>query len=342
MNDDELRDALHAMTPEAPQTSDRADAARRRSRRTRGMVAGAGLLTVAVAAALAIGSLRPGIITGITAAPAGTAKASSAPASVPGAAPCHKPVTGGDIPGGALTLRLCPTGEAQLQQFAPADALDTDAAETVLAVLRGRPHLGTNYACPADLGPAFLLIAEYSGREPVVMELQLYGCDLVGTTTDRRTGGEEVLAAFRTALTLQRERNPGTGFRGGSLCPPAAYIAQGSVMPVTLADATGGSICGYADRSSARVQVERVLDAATFARITADLASNTSPWEPLSCGTGQTDRPAAALVLTTSWGDVLAIAHDECAGTYRYQTEGEELSWQPGSDVTALLKSLIG
>lgn len=256
---------------------------------------------------------------------------------------CAEPAqaTSGDIPTDALTLRLCPTGDPTVQEFAPVQALDSEGAHEVLAVVHRLSRLGPDQACTADLGPAFLLIAEYSGREPVVMDLQLYGCHLVGTTTEHRTGAEKVLAAFRSALTAQRAKDPGGAVRGGSLCPDAAWVERSSVMPATLAEATGGTICGYADKSSARVQVERVLDASSFTKIAADLAANSSPWTPPSCTTGRPDRPAAALVLTTRWGDAFSIAHDECAGTYRYQTGGKELRWKPDAEVKQLLADLV-
>ena len=339
MNDDELRDALHSVAPAAPDTASWAEAARRRSRGTRGVVAAVGLLAVAVIAGLAIGNL-PSATVGVPVAPASTAPASGASATAVGSG-CTNAVTGGEIPADALMLRLCPAGEDSFQQFPPLEALDSEGAHTVLAVLRKRPLLDKNGACRADLGPAFLLIAEYSGREPVVMNLQLYGCAEVGTTTDRRTGAEEVLAAFQAATSAQRARDPGNAIRVGSLCPPAAYVQRSAVMPVRLADATGGSICSYADTNSARVQVERVLDAEAFARITADLAAHTSPWTPPSCGTGRPDRPAVAVVLTTRWGDVLSIAHDECAGTYRYRDDSMDLRWRPSAGVAALLRQLV-
>ncbi len=204
MNEDELREALHATAPATPETTGWAEAARRRSRRTRGMLAGGAVLVVGLVVALAVPNLRPGAVVAVPAAPGTSSAATSAPSgeTVAGCAG-YSAATGGEIPTDALALRLCPTGYAALQ-FTPLDALDVAGAHSVLAVLRQQPRLRSNAMCRADLGSAFLLVAEYSGREPVVMDLQLYGCEPVGTTTDRRNGAEVVLTAFRAALAEQR------------------------------------------------------------------------------------------------------------------------------------------
>lgn len=342
MNDDELRDALADALPAAPDVSGWAESARRRSRRTRGLAAGGAALVVVVAGALTIGNLPPAGIVGVPAAPVSTASATGS-ASTPTADPqgCRNAVTSGDIPAGALTLRLCPTGERGLQQFAPVQSLEVDGAHDVLAVLRQRPRLDGERACRADLGPAFLLIAEYSGREPEVMDLQLYGCEVVGTTSDRRTGAVEVLAAFRAALEAQRAKAPGSGVRGASLCSPRVSADRGSVMPVRFAEITGGTACGYADRTTDLAQVERELDGTSVATITADLAAHSTPWEPGSCPDPAAGQPVTALALTTRWGDVLPISPDECGDGYRYRLDGENLRWQPGPEVERLLADLV-
>ena len=347
MNENELRDALHAGVPITPETSGWADAARRRSRRTRGIVAGGAVLAVTLVAAMAVANLGPGAIVAVPAAPASSAPASGTPGTTPGDAGdgCagYSAATAGDIPTEALALRLCPTGESVLQQFTPLEALEAPAAKQVLAeVLRSR-RPGENFACTADLGPAFLLVAEYSGREPVVMDLQLYGCHSVGTTTDWRTGAEQVLTAFRAALTEQRAQAPGTAVRGGSLCQPRVSGNRSSVMPVKLADVTGGTVCGYADsdQTSGALRVERPLGEAELARITSDLEAHTSPWTPGECPERSLDQPATALALTTGWGDVLSVAPDECSPGYRYMVDGENLRWEPDADITTLLASLV-
>ncbi len=342
MNDDKLRKALHSMVPPAPESSAWADGARRRARRTRATVAAAGLLTVGVAAALVIGNLRPGVVVGVPVAPVSSAPVTSSPSASPsGAASCDLTVTSGDIPAEALMLRLCPTGDQDIQMFAPLDALDAEGAHEVLAVLARRSQLGNKPLCRMDLGPAFLLIAEYSGRAPVVMDLQLYGCGVVGTRTDRRTGSEEVLAAFRTALTAQRSHDPAGTVRPGPLCLPQRAAHRTSVLPVRLADITGGTVCGYADWHTALARAERVLDADSLARIIADLEANSERSTPIPCPAPRYDQPIYALALTTRWGDVLSIASDGCPGSYGYQlADGKGLRWRPSAGVAALLREL--
>lgn len=339
MNEDELRETLRATVPATPETSGWADAARRRSRRTRGILAGGAVLVVGLVAAVAVTSLRPGAVAAVPAAPGTTSPATSATSGAAEAGCAgYSEATGGDVPADALALRLCPTGYAALQ-FAPLDALDVAGAHSVLAVLRQQPRLGTRAMCRADLGSAFLLVAEYSGREPVVMDLQLYGCGLVGTTTDRRNGAEEVLAAFRAALAEQRAQSPRSLVRSAPLCPPQAWEQRLSVMPVHLAEVTGGTLCGYESRTGGRLR-ERQLDTDALSRVIADLAANSSPSVPVACPAPRTGEPAFALALTTRWGDVLAIVPDGCPGSYGYQLDGEGLRWQPDAEVAELLGRL--
>lgn len=339
MNENELREALHATAPATPETTGWAEAARRRSRRTRGMLAGGAVLVVGLVAALAVPSLRPGAVVAVPAAPGTSSAATSSPSgeAVAGCAG-YSEATGGDIPTDALALRLCPTGYAGVQ-FTPLDALDVAGAHSVLSALRQQPRLPSNAMCRADLGSAFLLVAEYSGREPVVMDLQLYGCGVVGTVSDRRNGAEEVLAAFRAALTTQRGRNPGGNVRSAPLCRPQAWEQLLSVMPVQLAEVTGGTLCSYQSRTGGLLR-ERQLDTDALSRITADLAANSATSEPISCPDASAGQPAFALALTTRWGDVLTIVGDGCPGSYGYQLDGEGLRWRPGAEVTELLTGL--
>lgn len=342
MNENELRDALHADVPSTPDTSGWADASRRRSRRTRGIVAGGAVLAITLVAAMAVVNLRPGAIVAVPAAPVSSAPATSpAPGEAGDGCTGYSAATAGDIPSEALALRLCPTGDSALQQFAPLEALESPGAHQVLAeVLRSR-RPGENFACTADLGPAFLLVAEYSGREPVVMNLQLYGCHSVGTTTDWRTGADQVLTAFRAALTEQRAQASGSNVRSAPLCQPQAWEQPLSVMPVDLAAVTGGTFCSYAHSAGALLK-EGELDADALSRITADLAANSEESVPMSCPAPRADQPAFALALTTRWGDVLSIVPDGCPGSYGYQMDGKGLRWRPGEEVIALLTGLAG
>ncbi|QLQ16451.1 MAG: hypothetical protein HZY73_13215 [Micropruina sp.] len=126
------------------------------------------------------------------------------------------------IPDQALRLRLCAAGEQQLRQWAPLDALESERAAAVLAVLAALPRADANQACTAELGPEFLLIGEFAGREPVAMPLRLYGCRTVGTPDDQRNGADKVLDAFRTELAAQRAATspPAAGQRTTPRCTP--------------------------------------------------------------------------------------------------------------------------
>lgn len=241
--------------------------------------------------------------------------------------------TGDAIPTDAVTLRLCPSGEANLQQLVPEDALDSDGAHEVLAVLRAQPALDTSRGCDANLGPSFLLVASYFGREPVVMEVQLYGCSSVGTTTDRRTGAQTVLDAFASALAAQRQRQP--------LPEPGVTCEQDemrqSFMPVGVADVAAAVACSSADEYG----YQRWPDAAQLAAITADLAAHSAP-PAEACPATTSVRLPQTLVLANRWNDRLVLSTATCADAYTYRMDGHELRWRPTDAVRKILESLHG
>jgi hypothetical protein len=241
--------------------------------------------------------------------------------------------TGDAIPTDAVTLRLCPYGDANLQQLVPEDALDSDGAHEVLALLQAQPALDTSRGCDADLGPSFLLVASYFGREPVVMEVQVYGCGSVGTTTDRRTGAQAVLDAFSSALTTQRQRQP--------LPQPDVTCDRDemrqSFMPIGPADVAAAVACSYADESS----YQRWPDAAQLAAITADLAAHGGPPTD-ACPATTTLRLPPTLVLANRWDDRLVLSTAPCADAYTYRIDGHERRWRPTDSVRTILESLHG
>ncbi len=264
----------------------------------------------------------------------------------PPAAACEAAsASSGDIPEGALSLRLCPAGEESLRQFVPLDALDADGAETVLTALRARPAAPADRVCTMELGPAFRLVAGYSGREPVVMDLRLYGCREVGTATDRRLGADEVLDAFRVALAQQRRATPpyagpvGPVDRTGVLC---SRWPQHSVMPFTPGAARIGAVCRFADEAATTPTTQQPIWGDLTLKIAGDLASHSMPWEPRPCPQRPPGQGLLAIALLNGWGDVLSLAPDACAGSYTYRLDGKDYLWTPTEELAKQIEKAAG
>lgn len=274
----------------------------------------------------------------ITPTPAATSSPSPDPSDL-----CAAGVktTAGDIPGDALRLRLCPSGEPELQQFAPLDALDGPGVAEVLKVLRELPRATAVQTCTAELGPEFQLVAEYSGREPVVLQLQLYGCRTVGTSTDLRLGASQVLDAFRTQLAAQRQATtaPGAVDRPGPVCG-SLLLPTTSVIPVAATDVVNGVLCNYGSRDAIAPTSTKPLTAAQIAAVVADMKARSRPWQPMTCPKAPTSDRYLSLALTNAWGDVLLVTPDACAGFYTYIVGGDQFQWQPRGAAGKLLATL--
>lgn len=243
--------------------------------------------------------------------------------------------TDGDIPAEAVSLRLCPSGEDDLQQLTPTDTLDSAGARDVLAVLRAQPTVDTSQGCDADLGPSFFLIAESFGRGPVVLELQLAGCRTAGTTTDQRSGAQAVLDAFRSALVRQRERegpaNPGATCQGDQM--------RTSVMPVALDDVTAGVACSFPGED---MMAQRWPDDAGLAAITADITAQSDPRAADDCPSAANMRLPETVVLVNEWGDRLVLSTAPCPDSYTYRTDAGQFRWRPSASVVRILEALYG
>ena len=246
----------------------------------------------------------------------------------------------GPLPNAATRLRLCPTEQYAAPVFTPLDPVEASGAQSVLAVLNGQQPLPTTAACTEEYGPDFLLVAEFNGRPPVVMQLQVYGCRVTGTTDDVRIGAEAVLAEFKAAVERQRAvtllAEPRT--RPGSLCR-AFTDEPTSVMPVRPEDAVSATHCRYA-HSDDTTATERRLTAVQRDRIVADLA-RTVALETVSCPALPAGRPVARLALANAFGDVLVVSQ-ACVGVYTYRDPaGDWRAWQPSKQVQTLLDRLL-
>ena len=275
--------------------------------------------------------------------PLGTTPAGT-PQPAPAALCLPRQTSAGAIPEAALRLTLCASNDEALRQITPLDSLEAEGAQQVLARLLKRPQAQPDRACTLEFGPTFQLIAEYSGREPIVIELQTYGCRVVGTSTDQRLGAEVVLDAFRTALAEQRARSvaaagpPAQVNRPGWVC---IALVRPSVMPIVPKDVRAGEVCRFPRPDTNDSDARGPIPAAQLAELRADLAAHSEPWEARRCLLA-TARPVFALALLNVWGDVLAVAPDGCVGSYTYVTGGKRYLWTPTASVAAAIERAAG
>lgn len=342
MDDDKLRAELRSAIPEPPDTSAWADEARlRHGRRTRlAMTSAVAVLVLAVTGAFLWPSSNE---SGRVAVPATSPSAmethapplptSSSPTQCRGLAPSTSPA---EVPARADRLLLCPTARSAASTFAPLDAVVGDGTAKVLNTLTGLPKASSRQACTEEFGPDYLLVAESDGRPPVVMVLQIYGCELVGLTEAPRVGADKVLTSFTKELSRQRELiDRPAATRTGRLCGTLETIPT-SVMPMTVSEATAGRLCVYG--AGSEPIRESTLTAADVRAIVADFPGRNGPFTPLPCPY----RPNAKnlrIALTSFYGDVVVLAQS-CGGVFVFIVGGQHLQWQPSEALDSRLSKV--
>lgn len=342
MDDDNLRAELRSAIPEAPDTTAWADEARvRHGRRTRLAMTGAvSVLVLAVIGGFLWPSLNEGGRVAVPAAsptpvttPTPALPTPSSPTQCRGLAPS----TGtAEVPARADRLLLCPTARSAAHTFTPLDPVVGDGTAKVLHILTGLPKVSNRQVCTEESGPDYLLVAESDGRPPVVMVLQVHGCELVGPTDSPRVGAEKVLSSFTKELSRQREVIDRPAMtRTGQLCGSLETVPI-SVMPMPVSEATGGRLCVYgADSEPIR---ESTLAAADVQAIVADVPGRNGPFTPLPCPY----RPNAKnlrIALTSFYGDVVVLAQS-CGGVFVFIVGTSQLQWQPSEALATRLSKL--
>ncbi|MBK8461184.1 MAG: hypothetical protein IPL43_14295 [Micropruina sp.] len=270
--------------------------------------------------------------------PSSTAEPEPTPAADYCAARTPSPA-GTPLPEGAERIRLCPWGADALRLNTPLDALESSGADAVLEQFGKLPAALTNDPCTAELGPELLMVLEPARGEPVVIQLQFYGCRLVGVPGAQRSGSDAVLASFRRELIRQRAiTEPVAGrLRPGSWCGTATP-AGAAVIPAKVEDTVAGRACLYDNRAmDAGPSLERTLTQAEVKLLSADIQARGKP------ATGRCSRegtPGRRVALATPWLDLILIDQSQCGG-YTFAAGGESMAWTPSVQAEALLDKLL-
>ena len=266
--------------------------------------------------------------------PSPSASMSLVPELCQGLTPSSSPA---QVPTRADRLRLCPTAHSAPTMFTPLDAVTGADTAAVLATLRGLPSASKNQACTEEMGPDFLLVAEFDHQPPVVMVLQLYGCRLAGIAGAARGGADRVLTSFTEQLGRQRQLLDRPAARSGPLCG-ALETVPFSVMPMSVAEATGAQLCSYG-AGSAPVRTLALPDADVRA-IVADIPRHSGPFSPRACPY-QPNSHSLRIALTSFYGDVLVLAQS-CGGVFVFapDTHDNDKQWQPSAAIAKRLAKL--
>ena len=147
----------------------------------------------------------------------------------------------GDLPSGAVAVRLCPGAPTIAYTGArvgphvqpPLDELTTDVAR-VLDVVNGLPEFEAGNGCPLDAGAKLVYWFRYPGGDARAVGYHEGGCHTLTVGPDRDySNGERVATAFADALLAQRthaEARPPAGTDHPS-CPVPAMTTPRSVLP---------------------------------------------------------------------------------------------------------------
>ena len=188
---------------------------------------------------------------------AGADGASLAPVPAGLRAGCPPPETplrypGGDLPVGAVAVRLCPgeptiayTGDPTGPPIeAPADEL-TSGADAMVELVNGLPDFDPDTPCHMDDGPHHVYGFRYPDGDARAVAYDEAGCHtaVVGDHVQRQNG-EELATAFADALLAQRAAtNPPRADDKPLACPMPPRSEPTSVLPAVPLTLTAATWC---------------------------------------------------------------------------------------------------
>lgn len=358
MNEEELRDALHASKPPSPDVTGWAAAGRGRARNRRVVVG-------AVAVLLGLGIALPVVLqipngTGpmVLATPVSAEPTDPSPSPVlslpsergEGLVPnvCADIQSGKVTPGtlaateqlepGAARVWLCgdlndPFGGA----IGPIEPLTTDP-DRVVEAINALPATTTDF-CTAIGGLTYHVAIDYPNGERRILPAETVNCEYVGGWNGR-TGGRELLEVLKGFWNDQRNVTPSFTDEV-NLCGtyPTGYESGGgginSFLPVERKSVVRGAVCGLAassvDFTGATIQhdlPQELVDAIATAGLPSKEAYNVPLGLPY-------------VVLVNEHGDPVTYAVDEKLAIV-FQDEAVEWSpWQPQGDAAPLWRAAL-
>lgn len=219
----------------------------------------------------------------------------------------------GDLPRGAVAVRLCPgqptiayTGDPSGPPIqAPRDELAAadDVAELV-ELVNGLPEAPPDQACPLDDGPHHVYWFRYPDGDARAVAYNEAGCHVAVVGDERaREHGEKLASAFAGALVAQRAATapPEDVEASAPSCQPPVWSTPTSVLPVAsvesglgLADASWCVVVGRYRMRSAPVPPD-VLDRLNTHLLVAPAEGRRDRCKPAAYGSW--------LIGVTPWGD---------------------------------------
>ena len=211
---------------------------------------------------------------------------------------------GGELPSGAVAVRLCngpdPTGgaDAGLLFDPPADLLETGVEDLVSLVNGLDPVDLETQACDGNLGPTSVCWFLYDDGSARAASLQHYGCHNTYVAPDQAgAGGQMLISTFDRRLEEQRaDREP----PGDARVPSCS---RDSLTPVSPLPLTGDDV-RLATAVYCTDQGRAVLTPRQVARLSADLRDQPPPritCERASLGVD------ATIAGRTDWGDAVVL-----------------------------------
>jgi hypothetical protein len=169
---------------------------------------------------------------------------------------------GGDLPAGALAVRLCPgqptiayTGDPLGPPIqAPVDELTT-GVEQLVELVNGLPHAPRKQACHLDDGPHHVYWFRYPDGDARAVAYDEAGCHTAVVGEDvGRENGEELATAFADALLAQRAGATPPARDGDSApsCRQHPLLTPSSVLPAVPLEMTAATWCVGAARNRMR------------------------------------------------------------------------------------------
>lgn len=234
---------------------------------------------------------------------------------------CPDPTTeprlpGGDLPRGAIRVRLCP-GPSFLDNHGspvapdiqgPADLLTADVDELVTLV-NEQDDLDGELLCSSDAGPELVYWFGYPGGDWRAVQHGSYGCDVVRVgTRSRRLGGVELSLAFTEALLAQRpSAEPPVGVPAARCLAP--YETPRSALASADLDLASATLCVSPRPDTVR---SAPLPPELLERVDAALWPGVAERSRWPCTTGGSEWIEGV----TPWGDRVAWGIDACGLLY--------------------------
>jgi len=239
----------------------------------------------------------------------------------------------GDLPSGAVSVRLCPgrpiiayDGTIYDPGIQPPGDLLTTRVDELIAAANGLTGPAAGLACPADGGPRLNYWFSYPDGDARAVTFELFGCDLLYVGEhEARVDGDRVARAFAEALLEQRAAGTPPGAGQAPTCE-GIWSVGSTALPVIPTDLQVASLC-VGNRA------DRLRPASVPTSLVEQLEEELESNGPATTPCRAADRTVMHVLALNTWGDRIRLSIDQCGVIHL----GRSAGWPRDSETSIAL-----